>query len=169
MHIRDEHPSDIQRISHIQYNAFKGHPLHPKGAEPFEHLVVDRLRADKALSLSLLAEADANPVGHIAMSPAAVGTCRNGWHLLGPVGVLPSHQGQGIGSALINQSLDRMRTQGSLGIVLVGDPGFYVRFGFKNMEGVSYQGVPNQFVLVLPFTDVAATGEVVAHDAFHPV
>ncbi len=125
MHIRDERPGneqDCRIITRIEYTAFKGHPMHAPGAEPTEHLIVERLRASGNLTLSLLAEVDGEPVGHVALSPVVVGADHIGWYLLGPVGVLPPMQGRGIGSALIREALRRMRKAGALGVVLVGDP-----------------------------------------------
>jgi putative acetyltransferase len=166
MLIRDERPEDVSRISQIQYAAFKGHPVHPPGSEPVEHLIVERLRASDALTLSLLAEVGGDVVGHIALSPAVVGDDPDGWFLLGPVGVLPHLQGQGIGSALVREALRHMRDIGATGVVLVGDPGFYTRFGFANVAGLIYRGVPDQYVLGACFGGKALQGEILAHEAF---
>lgn len=166
MLIRDEQPDDAFRISQIQYAAFKGHPVHAPGAEPFEHRLVERLRASGALTLSLLAHVGGEAVGHSALSPAVVGEARGGWFLLGPVGVLPRRQGQGTGSALVLESLRRMRDRGAAGIVLVGDPGFYARFGFGAARGLVYRGVPDQYVLAACFVGKAPAGEILAHEAF---
>ena len=166
MRIKDEQPNDTKRISRIQYAAFKGHPQHKPGAEPVEHRIVERLRETNALSLSLLAEDEGNTVGHIAFSPASVGKASQGWYLLGPVGVLPDRQGKGIGSALVREALKRLRAQGALGVVLVGDPAFYERFGFTSRPRLTYPGVPDQYVLALAFTDKTPEGDIIAHDAF---
>jgi|GEM_PF-14970 ribosome biogenesis GTPase len=166
MLIRNQRTDDALVISQIHYAAFKGHPLHAPGAEPFEHLIVEHLRAAGALSLSLLAEVGGEAVGHIALSPAVVGEEQNGWFLLGPIGILPRHQGQGMGSALVCEALRRMRDLGAAGIVLVGEPGFYSRLGFGNVRGLVYHGVPNQYVLATCFGDKAPKGEIIAHEAF---
>lgn len=122
MNIRTERISDITTISNLHYAAFKDHPQHPPGAEPVEHLIVERLRAAGDLTLSLVAEVDGVVTGHIAICPTTVGGNARGWFLLGPVVVLPQQQGQGIGSALVREAADRMRKQEAAGIVLVGDP-----------------------------------------------
>lgn len=167
MLIKDEQSNDNDRISNIQYAAFKGHPMHAPGAEPSEHLIVERLRISNALSLSLLAEEDGEGVGHIAFSPATVGESESGWYLIGPVGVIPSRQGHGLGSALIREALRKMQDMGAEGIVLVGPPEFYSRFGFRNIPALKYKGVPDQYVLALPFTDTVPEGDIIAHDAFN--
>ncbi len=166
MQVKAERPNDVERITHIQYTAFKGHPQHASGAEPLEHVIVERLRASGQLSLSLLAESGGDAVGHIAFSPAMVGEADSGWYLLGPVGVVPSHQGKGVGSALIREGLQQIQDKGAEGVVLVGDPELYKRFGFKAIHGLTYGGVPDQFVLGLSFTANVSKGEIVVHSAF---
>jgi len=166
MLIRDERPEDASRISQIHYAAFKGHPVHPPGSEPVEHRIVERLRECGALTFSRLAEVGGEVVAHIALSPAVVGDETVGWFLLGPVGVLPRLQGQGVGSELVRESLRHMRDMGAIGVVLVGDPGFYARFGFANVPGLVYPGVPDQYVLAASFGGKAPQGEIIAHEAF---
>jgi putative acetyltransferase len=166
MHIRDERPDDASTISQIHYAAFKDHPVHPPGSEPVEHLIVERLQACGDLTLSLVAEEGGKVTGHIAISPAVVGEDKTGWYLLGPVGVLPSLQGKGIGSALVSEALSRMRAMGAAGVVLVGDPSFYTRFGFANVPGLGYPGVPDQYVLAACLGGRAPKGDIAAHEAF---
>ena len=166
MQIRNEQPDDIRDIARIEYAAFKDHPQHPPGAEPTEHRIVETLRKAGDLTLSLVAEDAGELVGHIAMSPATVGDSAAGWYLLGPVGVVPERQNDGVGTALIREALEKMRGKGALGIVLVGDPAFYTRFGFKAMPGLVYTGVPDQYVLGLAFGEILPEGEIVAHSAF---
>ncbi len=165
MYIRDEERRDAKHIALILYTAFKDHPAHPPGAEPIEHCIVEALRNPGALSVSLVAEEGGETVGHIALSPATVGSDTTGWYLLGPVGVDPVLQGRGIGSALINEGLRRLRTRKAAGVVLVGDPGFYARFGFHSVPGLTYPDVPDKYVLACPFGD-DPVGAITAHDAF---
>jgi len=167
MLIRDERPDDVPSISRIHYAAFKGHPVHPPGSEPVEHHIVERLRACGHLTLSLMAEEGGEAVGHMAISPAVVGEERGGWFLLGPVGVMPGLQGRGIGSALVREALGRLRAMGAAGVVLVGDPGFYARFGFVNLPGLTYPGVPDQYVLAASLAGTAPKGDIVTHNAFN--
>lgn len=51
-------------------------------------------------------------------------------------------------------------------MVLVGDPGFYARFGFANVPGLVYSGVPDQYVLAAQLAGTVAHGEIIAHEAF---
>ena len=51
-------------------------------------------------------------------------------------------------------------------MVLVGDPGFYTRLGFRNVAGLTWPGVPGQFVLAACFSDRLPQGAIQAHEAF---
>ncbi len=166
MHIRNERAEDTDIITNIHQQAFKNHPQHAPGSEPCEHRIVELLRSANALSLSQVAEVNGNPVGHIALSPARVGKDIDGWFLLGPIGVLPHYQKQGIGSALMRETIHTMREQNAKGIVLVGDPGFYGYFGFHSLSGLEYPGVPNEYVLALQLGKDAPSGTIAANKAF---
>jgi putative acetyltransferase len=67
---------------------------------------------------------------------------------------------------LIEAGLKQMRTEGAAGCVLVGDPDYYRRFGFKAVAGLTYEGVPDEYVLALPFGATAPSGAIVYHAAF---
>ena len=68
--------------------------------------------------------------GKITFSPAANSDGTTPWYALGPVSVMPEHQGLGIGAMLIEQGLAELREQGALGCILTGNPDYYRRFGF---------------------------------------
>lgn len=56
--------------------------------------------------------------------------------LLGPVAVHPTHQGEGLGAALIRDGLETARQRGWRRVMLVGDAPYYNRFGFEKLQGV---------------------------------
>ncbi len=56
--------------------------------------------------------------------------------LLGPVAVHPTHQGEGLGGLLINESINEARRLGWERVMLVGDAPYYSRFGFRKLTGV---------------------------------
>ena len=162
MIIRSETPRDFDAVREVNIVAFEYHPF----SHQTEHLIVEALRAADALELSLVAEIDDEVVGHIAFSAASIGGTSSGWFLLGPVAVLPDHQGKGIGRALVETGLDALRSRGTRGCVLVGDPAFYGRFGFKQYPGIAWEGVPSENVLCLSMSGDAPVGEVSHHPAF---
>lgn len=82
--------------------------------------------------LSLVAERGGHVLGHVIATRATVGG-ENGPPAplgLGPIAVAPRHQGEGIGSALMHAVLGAADALGAPVVVLLGDPGFYSRFGF---------------------------------------
>ena len=162
MIIRPETPRDFDAIREVNIVAFEHHPF----SHQTEHLIVEALRAADALELSLVAEIDGEVVGHVAFSAATIGGTSSGWFLLGPVAVLPGHQGKGIGRALVEAGLDALRSRDAGGCVLVGDHAFYCRFGFRRYPGITWEGVPDENVLCLVMSGDAPVGEVTCHPAF---
>jgi putative acetyltransferase len=162
--IRDETPDDVDAIFALTEAAFRDSGLPGQRTEQY---VITGLRAAGALTISLVAEEAGRIVGHIAFSPAAISDGTTGWHTLGPVSVLPEGQGQGVGSALIRQGLDRLRALGAKGSVLVGHPGYYPRFGFVHRDDLGYEGIPPQVVFALSFDGHYPAGVVTDHPAFH--
>lgn len=164
--IRPEQPGDWDAIRALVYDAFLDHPQHEPGADPTEHRIVDTLRETGALTLALVAEADGQVLGHIAFSPVLVAETSCGWFGLGPVAVARDHQREGIGSALICAGLEILRERGAQGVVLVGDPGYYERFGFRAHPGLVTDGVPPEYCLALPFGLEAPQGNITYEPAF---
>ena len=73
--------------------------------------------------------------GAIRNWPVRIGGAK--WSiLLGPVAVHPTHQGEGLGAALILRALDLAGEGGWSRVMLVGDAPYYRRFGFRRLEGV---------------------------------
>jgi putative acetyltransferase len=133
--IRAEAHGDAAAIRALTEQAFAGAP-HSDGSEPD---VVDRLRADGDLALSLVATRVGGAiVGHVAFSQVTIDGGEAGWFGLGPISVLPALQGRGIGARLVEAGLAEMRVRGARGVVLVGDPAYYSRFGFARDPRLSY-------------------------------
>jgi len=114
-----------------------------------------------------VAEVDGQVVGHTAFSPVAISDGSKDWYILGPISVTPALQRQGIGSALVRAGLDALGAMGAEGCVLVGDPAFYERFGFRSRPDCTVEGVPQENVLSLTLGERSAVGEVTYHEAFH--
>jgi len=162
MNIRKEKKSDIKAIFEITKQAFANHPV-SQGTEQF---IINALRKDNALTISLVAEIEGKVVGHIAFSPIAISDGSCDWYTLGPISVQPKFQRQGIGHALIREGLSQLKSLGAQGCVVVGPPEYYNRFGFKSYPNLSMQGVPQQYVLALPFNEKMAIGSITHHHAF---
>ena len=162
MIIRKENLSDIERISNITKWAFENHPY----SDNTEQFIIKALRAADAMVISLVAESDGKLVGHIAFSPVTFSDGSADWHGLGPISVVPQFQRQGIGTQLVNEGLYRLKQLGSRGCILVGDPHFYERFGFKSHDSLKYEGVPQENLLALSFCNLIPAGTVEFHQAF---
>ncbi|MGS5086736.1 GNAT family N-acetyltransferase [Hydrogenophaga sp. A37] len=160
--LRPERPSDVEAITSLTSAAFLNAP-HTSHTEAF---IVNALRRAGAMSVSLVAEQGGELVGHVATSLVLVSEGSPGWHGLGPISVLPALQGQGIGSALMHAALQALRDQGAAGCMLVGEPGYYRRFGFRNEPQLVYPDIPQAYFMVLPFTDTLPQGTVMFHEAF---
>ena len=120
--IRPEGPQDIAAIYRINEQAFQGST---------EAELVDRLREQKKLLISLVAEADGDIVGHIAFSRVGIDS---GGQLsgvgLGPMAVQPGKQNLGIGSQLVHAGLKICREMRFDYVVVLGHANYYPRFGF---------------------------------------
>jgi putative acetyltransferase len=97
--------------------------------------LVDELRGRGDLfvpDLSFVSTAGDSVVAHVM----------NTWNLVGdvpvlqlsPLGVLPEHQRQGHGSALVRASLAAVRTRGEPALIVEGNPAYYGRFDFVRAD-----------------------------------
>lgn len=160
--IRPERLSDENTITEVTRLAFESHPF----SHQTEHFIIRALRANHALSVSLVAENDGRIVGHIALSPVTISDGATGWFGLGPISVKPDLQRRGIGRALMERGLAELRNIGANGCVLVGDPAFYIQFGFANTPDLVLEGVPQEYVLALSLSTSSAHGKLQFHSAF---
>ena len=128
MHIRPEDSESLEErslIRRINEEAFGG---------PDEAKLVDNLRADGHVLVSLVAELDSGIVGHILFSRMWIKNPTKelvSAVALAPVAVLPEHQQRGIGGRLIRHGLELLREQGEKIVIVLGHPGYYPKFGFS--------------------------------------
>ena len=161
MILRAEQPGEAGAIGALITAAFAT-AAHSDGTEA---AIMARLRDSGDLLLSLVAE-EAGVLGHVAASPVTIGGAE-GWACIAPVSVAPAVQRQGVGTALVQAALADLRAQGLGGVIVLGDPCYYGRFGLKADPRRHVPDVPGEFLLSLSFgTDPA---EVVSfHPAFGP-
>jgi putative acetyltransferase len=131
---------DAIAVREVHMRAFDG-----RGEEA---RLVELLHDARAAPVSLVAaaEPDGRVVGHILFSPVRIdgppGSNPPTMVGLAPVGVLPEYQGRGIGSRLIREGLEACREAGYGAAVVLGEPGYYSRFGF---EQASRKGLGNEY------------------------
>ncbi len=145
MNVRLERPEDRDASVEVERAAF--------GNEA-EVAIVIAVR-DEAGSFAFVAEEDGHIVGHVQLSRAWVRSAEI--LALGPIGVFPDRQGQGIGRALIEAAVAEARVRGEMAVILLGDPMIYPRFGF---EPASRYGLRN------PFAGVQTDAFVIAEEDF---
>lgn len=138
--IRLEEEKDYRRVEYVTREAFWD--LYQPGCD--EHLIVHNLRKTPAFikELSFVACDNDKIVGSIIYSKAKIRKDENKEFevlCLGPVAVLPSYQNQGIGSLLINHSIEKAKELGYKAVIIYGDPKYYHRFGFKDAKGYNIQ------------------------------
>ena len=123
MKVRQERPEDAAAIRRVHEAAF---------GQPAEADLVDALRAagDLLPELCLVAERGGEVVGQIAFSRARLDS-GDTVLALAPVGVLPEHQGGGVGSALNRAALERAAATDYPLVVVLGHAAYYPRFGFE--------------------------------------
>ena len=130
--IRDIHDEDHQAITEVLTTAFE---------QQNEANLVEQLRTNNALVIERIAEINDVIVGYVAFSQVTSKPATDGLLLgLAPVGVAPDHQHKGVGRALVEDGLRACRQMDPKSVIVLGDPGYYARFGFKpaSRYGVSW-------------------------------
>lgn len=132
--IRPEQPADIPAVRVVHEAAF------PTAAEAN---LVQKLREGGKAAVALVAEDEGRIVGHILFSRVTFDPPVEVLALgLAPMAVLPGHEKHGVGRRLVQNGLAECHAQGACMVVVLGDPGYYGRFGF---ERASRHGLRNEF------------------------
>jgi putative acetyltransferase len=123
--IREEQLRDYREVRTVNETAFK---------RPDEADLIDRLRLEGVILLSLVAELDSRIVGHILFSRMSIETAEGALPAVSfaPMAVLPNHQGRGVGSRLVRHGLAELRAQGERIVLVLGHKTYYPRFGFAS-------------------------------------
>jgi len=119
----------MAELEHLYADAFPNEDLWP---------LVTKLLAERETILSLAAQLDGELVGHALFTICGI-TAQTDVKvaLLGPVAVAAAMQRQGIGSAMIRSGLQRLTEDGVVQIFVLGDPGYYGRFGFRSDDHIA--------------------------------
>ncbi len=122
--VRREGPADREAVHEVNSRAFE---------TDLEARLVDALRSGEGPAISLVAVLDGRVVGHALFTGVTVEESPSATPLLalGPMAVLPEHQRQGIGSALVREGLEACRVSGAGAVFVLGHAEYYPRFGFE--------------------------------------
>lgn len=150
MTIRSEKPEDFAAIYDLVKVAFQT----AKVSNGREQDFVNELRAggNYIPELALVAEEDGKLIGHIMLTRTEIATDggKVGALYVAPLSVVLARRGAGIGAALIEKGFEIGRRLGFRSVVLVGDPAYYHRFGFRSAIefGIKHQHeIPNENVM----------------------
>jgi putative acetyltransferase len=124
INIREERSEDIAMIRGVNIEAF---------GRSQEANLIEMLRTNGGILLSLLATNEDQIVGHILYSAVTVGSGERKiiGAGLGPMAVRPAYQRRGIGAKLIEFGTTRLKQSGCPFIVVLGHADYYPRFGFR--------------------------------------
>jgi putative acetyltransferase len=160
--VREEQQHDRAAVRAVNERAF---------GQPGEADLVEMLHREGAVVVALVAERAGEVVGHILFS-AVETEVGGGKRLLGlaPMAVSPEIQRLGIGSRLVREGIVRCAAAGYDGVVLVGHPEYYPRFGFvpAHRFGIrcEYDVPPEAFMaLELPHCSLAGVSGLVRYHA----
>ena len=153
--IRAEVDADRAAVHAVNLAAF---------GQPAEADLVDRLRAAGRATVSLVATAGGEVVGHILFSPVTVEPAPSpppSWLGLAPMAVRPERQRDGIGSALVRAGLAAAGAGGATAVVVLGHPDYYPRFGFAPASRVGLRCIydsPDEAFMALELTPGGLAG-----------
>jgi predicted N-acetyltransferase YhbS len=129
--LRNESPADYKTVENLTREAFWN--MYMSGCD--EHFVLHNLRSspDYIKELDFVAELDGKIIGNIVYAKASIQDDATKCDIIGfgPISVLPEYQNKGIGSQLITHTVKLAKDNGYKAIVILGDPAYYSRFGFK--------------------------------------
>lgn len=125
--MRSSVPADHAAIEALYPLAFPDEDLLP---------VVRELLKNPLITISLVAELSGEIIGHVAFTDCSQAD-GSAAALLAPLAVAPDHQRRGIGSALVQAGLAQVKSRGIGLVCVLGDPGYYKRFGFAAEELVT--------------------------------
>lgn len=160
--IRKESVADIDQINVIHRKAF----LHHWFSRGNEDLIINTMRHENGITLSLVAEYKNMLIGNVIFSLLIVEGHLSRWNLLGPLAVLPEFQRQGIGSMLVHYGISLLKSMLYDGCVLFGDPLYYYKFGFTRANTVWHENIPQEFILEQSFSQKQVHGLIRFHQAF---
>jgi predicted N-acetyltransferase YhbS len=123
----------------------------------------ERLRESAALTAGFVARLDGRLIGSVRLWAITVGEARSAF--LGPIAVEASSRSGGLGADLVRACIDHASAGDLDGLLLVGDPPYFSRFGFVPAPHAVLPGpVDQRRVMWLALTDAAPVGAVQPSD-----
>jgi putative acetyltransferase len=158
--IRLEAPSDAQQVRDLLEASFPG---------LVEAELVDSLRRDRDIVLSLAAEDQGVVIGYIAFSRLMVegGEAPFPAVALAPIAVYTEYQQQGVATRLVRESHACLAAMGETLSVVLGEPAYYSRFGYSNRRVARFEcEYQSPYLMGLSFGAAPWEGRLVYAPAF---
>lgn len=119
----------------------------------------ERLRENSRPQVGFVMRAKARVVGSVRLWPVWIG--ETSATFLGPIAVDRDWREAGLGATLVAACISWSEERGVPGLLLVGDPPFFGRFGFRRIENVALPGpVDPARLLWLSLDGTTPTGPV---------
>lgn len=156
MNIRLEREEDYFEVENLVRNSFWN--VYRPGA--LEHYIVHNLRNDESFikDLAYVIENDGKIIGHINYSKGKINDSGDAV-VLGPIAIDENFQNQGLGTSLIEYTLNIAENQGFAYVFVIGDENYYSRFGFISASryNIFLDGTPideeNPFFMIKVFDE----------------
>jgi putative acetyltransferase len=159
--VRQEDPGDAGQVRDLLEVSFPGYG---------EAVLVDRLRSDGDIDLSLVAEDEGVVIGYIAFSRLMIESGgRRPFHAaaLAPLAVYPEYQQQGVATRLVREAHACLAAMGITLSVVVGEPGYYTRFGYSHRRAAHFDSdYQSPFLMAISFGAAPFHGKLVYPAAF---
>lgn len=128
--IRSWRSGEDELIRGIHLDAFAGEDEAPAVAQLAVDLLTDETAEPR---LVLVAEEEGEPLGCVVFTAVKLeGGPPLRVSILAPLAVKRSCHGQGVGGALVEHGLERLKSNGTDLVLVLGDPAYYSRFGFRS-------------------------------------
>lgn len=150
--VRNEQPQDQEHVRTVNEVTF---------GRSDEADLVERLRLEEAVLLSLVAELDREIIGHILFSRMTVETAQGpiATVSLAPMAVLPGYQRRGVGTRLVRRGLDELRDRSERIVLVLGHEHYYPRFGFSAEKALQLTSpFPPEAFMALELSEGALSG-----------
>ena len=161
MVIRRETPEEFSQIYNLVKVAFQT----AKVTDGDEQDFVNQLRSNGNYipELALVAEENGKLIGHIMLTKTYIVNSSNKYEtlLLAPISVALEYRNRAVGSNLIKESFKLAKEMGYTSVLLVGDPAYYHKFGFKAAVdfGIKHkQNIPDEYVMACELVPDALSG-----------
>jgi putative acetyltransferase len=158
--MRLEEPRDASQVRDLLEASFPGFG---------EAILVDRLRSDGDIDLSLVAEDQGVVIGHVAFSRLMIEDDDQSFHAvaLAPLAVYPEYQQQGVATRLVREGHACLAAMGVTLSVVLGEPGYYSRFGYSHRRAARFDSeYQSPYLMALSFGAAPWEGRLVYPAAF---